>query len=386
MSVTAPRGFRAAGVACGLKASGRPDLGLLVSDRPAAAAGLFTTNRFPAAPVQLSRARLQGGRARAVVVNSGQANAGTGPEGLADAQALTAAAARALGVPEGEVLACSTGVIGPRVRVDLATLGIETAAARLRPEGGEEFARAILTTDPGPKQTVLRAGGYTVGGCAKGAGMVAPDLATLLVFLTTDAVAGPEAVRLALTRGAGPVWNSVTVDGCTSTNDTVLLLANGASGAAPGADELADAVREVCRDLARLVVSQAEGATTALVVQVEGAANDDDARRVGLAVANSLLVKTALFGRDPNPGRVLQAVGASGVDLVPEAVEARLGPVPVISEGRIPPGLDPEECRAAMKEPEVLLRVRLGPGPGSATVFGCDLSYDYVRINGEYTT
>jgi glutamate N-acetyltransferase/amino-acid N-acetyltransferase len=386
VTVTAPRGFLAAGVACGLKASGRPDLGLLVSDRPTAAGGLFTTNRFPAAPVQVSRARLRGGRARAVVVNSGQANAGTGPEGLRDAEALAAAAGRAVGVPEEEVLACSTGVIGPRVPVGRALAGIEAAAARLRPDGGEEFAQAILTTDPRPKQAVLRAEGYTVGGCAKGAGMVAPDLATLLVFLTTDAAAGPESVRLALARGAAPVWNSVTVDGCTSTNDTVLLFANGASGASPGADELAEAVGVVCRELARRVVAEAEGATTALVVQVDGAGSDADARRVGLAVAGSLLVKTALFGRDPNPGRILQAIGACGVDLAPEAVEATLGSVPVIAGGRIPPGFDAEECREAMKEPEVLLRVRVGPGPGSATVFGCDLSYDYVRINGEYTT
>jgi len=386
VSVTAARGFLASGISAGLKASGRPDLGMLVSERPVSAGGLFTTNAFAAAPVQMCRRRLLDGRARAVVVNSGQANAGTGPEGLEDAEAMAAAAAAALGLEPHDVLVCSTGVIGPRIPVPTAVAGIAEAAACLTPEGGPGFARAILTTDRVTKQASVEASGYTVGGCAKGAGMIAPDLATLLVFLTTDAVADPSTARHALRFGAAPVWNAVTLDDCSSTNDTVVLLANGASGATPGPPELAAAVNQVCMDLARQIVADAEGATTTLVVQVDGAASEGEARAVGRAVAGSMLVKTALFGKDPNPGRILQAVGASGARFVPERVVATLGGTPVIEAGRTPPGFDPAACREAMKEPEVVIRIGLGDGSGSATAFGCDLGYEYVRINGEYTT
>jgi glutamate N-acetyltransferase/amino-acid N-acetyltransferase len=385
VSVTAPKGFLASGVSGGLKDSGNPDLGLLVSERPAAAGGLFTTNAFAAAPVQLTRRRVPG-IARAVVANSGQANAGTGPDGLEDAVVLVAAAAAALSVEPGDMLACSTGVIGPRIPLDRAVPSLASAAAGLSTGGGPAFARAIHTTDRVVKQAVAHGSGFTVGGCAKGAGMIAPDLATLLVFLTTDAVADPREVDRALRIGAAPVWNSITVDGCPSTNDTVLLLAGGASGVRPGADELAEAVAEVSRDLARQTMADAEGATTTMVVQVDGARTDEDARVVGRAVAGSMLVKTALFGRDANPGRILQAVGASGVPLDPALVAASLGGVPVIEDGRIPSRFDPRACAEAMKEREVLLRIRMGGGPGSATAFGCDLGYEYVRINGEYTT
>jgi glutamate N-acetyltransferase/amino-acid N-acetyltransferase len=376
----------ASGVSAGLKASGRPDLGLLVSESPASAAALFTRNAFPAAPVQIGRRRLAAGAARAVVVNSGQANAGTGPEGLEDAEALTAAAAAALGLAEHEVLPSSTGVIGPRIPLAEATSGVARAVAERSADGGPAFAEAILTTDAGPKQVVVEAGGFTVGGCAKGAGMIAPDLATLLVFLTTDAVAGPAEVRAALRRSAAPVWNAVTVDGCASTNDTVLLLANGASGVTPDQEALEEAVAEACRDLARQVVAQAEGATTTLVVQVDGAATNADARAIGKAVAGSLLVKTAVFGKDPNPGRILQAIGASGVRLSADAVDATLAGLPVVQAGRIPPWFDAAAFVDALKDREIVIRVTAGPGPGSATAFGCDLGYEYVRINAEYTT
>ena len=386
MSVTAPRGFLASGVAAGLKASGRPDLGLLVSERTAVAGGLFTANAFPAAPVVLSKRRLVDSAARAVVVNSGQANAGTGPEGLDDAEVVTDAAATALGIDPTEVLACSTGVIGPRIPVGDAVDGAWRAAAALDSHGGHDFAEAILTTDTTVKQAMVEGDGFVVGGCAKGAGMIAPDLATLLVFLTTDAEAEPSALRNALRLGAGSVWNSVTVDNCPSTNDTVLLLANGASGMAPEPKHLGEAVEEVSRQLALEVMRDAEGATTTLVVQVDGAATTGDARAAGKAIAGSMLVKTALFGRDPNPGRILQALGASGVRLTADRVGATLAGVPVIESGRIPPSFDPEACAEAMKEREVVIRVSLGSGPGSATSFGCDLGYEYVRINGEYTT
>ncbi len=386
MSVTAPQGFLASGVAAGLKASGRLDVGLLVSERPAVAAGLFTTNAFPAAPVVLSKRRLMANLATAVVVNSGQANAGTGPEGMDDAEAVTAAAAGALGVDPSSVLACSTGVIGPRIPVDDAVDGVRHAAVVLDPSGGAAFAEAILTTDTAPKQAVVEGDGFVVAGCAKGAGMIAPDLATLLVFLTTDAQADPVAVRHALRFGAAPVWNAVTVDNCPSTNDTVMMMANGATHTPVHPFDLAAAVTEVCRDLALQTVRDAEGATTTLVVQVDGATSDGDARAAGRAVAGSMLVKTALFGKDPNPGRILQAVGASGVRFAPERVEATLGGIPVIEAGRIPSSFDPATCVEAMKEREVVIRLRLGHGPGSATAFGCDLGYEYVRINGEYTT
>ncbi len=386
MSVTAPKGFLAAGVPAGLKASGNLDLGLLVSDGPATAGGLFTTNAFAAAPVELCRRRLVDGSARAVVANSGQANAGTGPEGLEDAEHLTAAAAVDLGLDPGDVLSCSTGVIGPRVRVAAAVAGIRHAATELSAAGGPAFAEAIRTTDTVPKQTVVDGGGFVVGGCAKGAGMIAPDLATLLVFLTTDAAASPTAVRHALRHGAAPVWNALTVDNCPSTNDTVLLFANGATGSEPSVEGLTEAVAEATRDLARQIVADAEGATTTLVVQVDGAGSDGDARRVGKAVAGSMLVKTAVFGKDPNPGRILQAVGASGARFRPGDVGSSLGTVPVIVGGRVPPEFDPAACAAAMKEREVVIRISLGDGPGQATAFGCDLGYEYVRINGEYTT
>jgi glutamate N-acetyltransferase/amino-acid N-acetyltransferase len=386
VSVTEPEGYVAVGVSAGLKASGKLDLGVLVSEGPASAAGLFTTNAFAAAPVVLDRARLASGSARAVIVNSGQANAGTGAAGVADAEAITEAAARALGLDANDVLTCSTGVIGPRVEVDKVVGGVVTAAARLSPDGGDAFATAICTTDRVSKEAVFRGDGFTVGGCAKGAGMIAPDLATLLVFLTTDAAAAPPAVREALQDAAAPVWNSVTVDGCSSTNDTVLLFANGASGTSPSQPALTEAVRAVCEDLARQVVADAEGAQTSLVIQVDGAESEGEAREVGKSVAGSMLVKTAVFGKDPNPGRILQAIGASGASFDPQEVFASLGGVRVIEAGRVPADFDPVLCSEAMKEREVLIRIALGRGHGSATAFGCDLGYEYVRINGEYTT
>ena len=388
MSVTAPAGFRAAGVAAGLKASGRPDVGLLVSDLPASAAGLFTTNAFAAAPVHACRGRLPSGRAGAVVVNSGQANAGTGPAGVTDAEAIAAGAAEALGITPDRVLPCSTGVIGARIPVHTALAGVAMAAANLAATeaGGDAFATAIRTTDRVSKQAAARGDGFVVGGCAKGAGMIAPDLATLLVFLTTDAVAAPDAVRHALREGAGPVWNALTIDGCSSTNDTVLLLANGSSGIAPHPDELAAVVAEASRDLALQVAADAEGATTTLVVHVDGATTDGQARTVGRAVAGSLLVKTAVFGKDPNPGRILQAIGASGASFDGLDVTATLGGFPVVDAGSMPDGFDPAAFVEALKEREVVIRIRLGNGAGTATAFGCDLGYEYVRVNSEYTT
>lgn len=390
MSVTAPLGFLAAGVTAGLKASGQPDLGLLVAQGDAVAAGLFTTNAFPAAPVAVSRRHLAGGRARAVVVNSGQANAGTGEAGVADAEETCRAVGEAVGTDPERVLVCSTGVIGPRVPVERLSAAVPSAMAALAPDGGNAFAGAILTTDTRPKETVVDGPGFLVGGCVKGAGMIAPDLATLLAFLTTDVGVEPEVLDAAVRQSVAPAFNGLTVDGCTSTNDTVLVLASGASGvrAAAGTPELAsleEALAGAAEDLVRRVALDAEGASRALVVQVAGAASEADARTVGKSVAGSLLVKTAVFGGDPNVGRLLQAVGAAGVAFDPHAVRISIGGQVVVEGGRVA-GFDREACREAMKEREVAIRVTLGSGAGEATCFGCDLGYEYVRVNAEYTT
>lgn len=390
MSVTAPAGFRASGVAAGFKASGRPDLGLLVSDAPAGAAGLFTRNAFAAAPVILTRRHLSHGTATAVVVNSGQANAGTGPAGLEDAATQAGLVSEVLGFPAEDVAVCSTGVIGSRIPMDVFADGLPEAVTRLDADGGHDFAGAILTTDARSKETWVEGPGYRVGGCAKGAGMIAPDLATLLVFLTTDAQVSPGLLSTVLREEAAPVWNAVTVDGCSSTNDTVLLLANGAAGGGPipergpAAVAFGEAVGKVCEHLARMVVRGAEGASHSLVVLVEEAASAEEARAVARHVAGSLLVKTAVFGGDPNPGRILQAVGASGARFDPAEVFASLGDALLVERGEVRE--DREAAIRALKEDEVVIRVRLGAGTGTATAFGCDLGYEYVRINAEYRT
>lgn len=398
MSVTFPCGFRASGVTAGMKPSGQPDLGLLVADGPCAAAGLFTTNAFAAHPVRISRARLARGRVRAVLVNSGQANAGTGPEGETDALAATAAVAALLGVEPEAVLPCSTGVIGERIHLEELTAALPALVRTLSTEGGDGFARAIMTTDTVDKQASAERGGYRVGGCAKGVGMIAPNLATMLAFITTDAPVGPEGLRELAAETLAEPFGALTVDGCTSTNDTVLLLASGAAGGDPVVRgtrpwaELAEALAEVAESLVTQLARDAEGATHVLRISVEGAEDDAEARRVAKAIADSPLVKTAAWGGDPNPGRVLQAIGASGARFDPDAVRAWIGEVPVIEEGWIVPAyFDPsagvrEAARAAMAGSEIRIRVELGTGPGRGRAIGCDLSLEYVRINGEYTT
>lgn len=397
MSVTFPRGFRASGVTAGMKPSGRPDLGLLVADGQASAAGLFTTNAFAAAPVELCRRRVAGGRARAVVVNSGQANAGTGPRGDEDAETTTAAVADALGVDPGVVLACSTGVIGEPLHVGEYLAAIPTLVDTLSAEGAQAFAEAITTTDTVRKQAAATRGPYRVGGCAKGVGMVAPDLrlATMLAFVTTDAPVAPEPLKRLAAEILQPSFESLTVDGCTSTNDTVLLFAGGATGGppvepgTPAWEHLGIAVDEVASSLVRQLADDAEGATHVVLVEVTGARTEGDARVVARAVADSLLVKTAVFGGDPNPGRILQAIGSSGVAFAPGDVEVDLSGVPVIADGRIPAsfadgGVD--LARKALAERDVTIAVSLGDGPGTSRTLGVDLSYDYVKINAEYTT
>lgn len=395
MSVTFPRGFRAAGVTAGMKPSGLPDLGLLVADAPCSAAGLFTTNAFAAWPVQVSRARLASGVARAVLVNSGQANAGTGPEGEGDALAATAEVATLLGIDPGRVLPSSTGVIGERIHLDELTAALPALVRTLSPEGGDAFARAIMTTDTVPKQASAECAGFRVGGCAKGVGMIAPNLATMLVFVTTDAPVHPVALHELATSVLEEPFEALTVDACTSTNDTVLLLASGAAGREPVSPgtrawaELCDAMSEVGESLLAQLAHDAEGVTHVLLIDVQGAATVQDARIVAKAIAESPLVKAAAFGGDPNPGRVLQAVGSSGASFEPGEVDGWIGGVKVIDGGHVARSYfngGHDDAKAEMAGPEIRIRISLGSGPGASRAVGCDLSYDYVRINGEYTT
>ena len=394
MSVTYPKGFRASGVTAGLKDSGRPDLGLLVADEVCSAAGLFTTNAFPAAPVTLSRARLATLTAQAVLVNSGQANAGVGPDGDADALASTAAAASALGVDPEAVLACSTGVIGERFEVPKMIAAIPALIAGLSPEGGGVFAEAIMTTDTKKKEARADAGAFRVGGAAKGVGMIEPNLATMLTFVTTDARVSPDVLHDLAVEVLKPAFEALTVDACTSTNDTVLLFASGAVGDEPVAAgtrewaELKEGLAFVAGSLVLQLAADGEGANHVLVVDVDGAPTDRDAQLVAKAIANSPLAKAAAFGGDPNPGRILQAIGSSGAGFDPASVAAWIGGALVVDAGRIPPDYSTSakrEAQAEMSQPQIHYRVRLGDGSGKGRAVGCDLSYDYVKINAEYT-
>jgi glutamate N-acetyltransferase/amino-acid N-acetyltransferase len=392
LSVTGPAGFRAAASACGIKPEGL-DLALLVADRSCAAAGVFTTNRAQAAPVVVSREHLAAGRARALVVNAGCANAGTGARGLADAREMAATLARELGCPPAEVLVASTGVIGVRLPMERVRTGIASAAVRLERAGGDDAARAILTTDTRAKQAgvELKLGGVGVriGAMAKGSGMIAPNLATLLAFFTTDAAVEAGLLRQALRAAVGDSLNRISVDGDTSTNDTALILASGAASApairepGPGYDAFRDALGEVARELAGLIVRDGEGVTRVAEVRVEGARHAADADRVARTVAESPLVKTALAGGDPNWGRVLAALGRAGVDLDMARVDLYLGDV-WVAEGGAARDYDEAQARRAMLEDPVRIRIGLGQGSASGWIWTCDLSHGYVEINAHY--
>ena len=407
LGVTAAAGFGAAGVACGLKGSGAADLALVVGDPGTVAAGVFTTNQVVAAPVVWSRDRLAtSADARVVVLNSGNANACTGPAGEAAVRATVERAAAALGCRAEQVLVCSTGVIGVPLEVGRVTDGVAKAAAALDRSGGLAAAEAILTTDTLAKPAGVRvAGGATVGGMAKGAAMLAPDLAlagpdhaTMLAVLTTDAVVEADALRGALATACATTFNRITVDGAQSTNDTVLLLASGASGARPQAGDLAEAVRAVCHDLAGQLLADAEGGTKVVSVQVGGAGGLQEALAVARRVADSPLVKAAVYGGDPNWGRVLQAAGTAGVGFDPGAVRLEVagGPgvagietvggaperVLLVDRGR-PTGAD---GGAAMGCREIELRLHLGGTGPWAEIRASDLTPEYVRLNSEYTT
>ena len=395
--VTYPNGFRASGIAAGMKPSGRRDLALLLGDPGTTAAGTFTSNAVVAAPIVLSQKHLASGGGRGVLVNSGQANAATGSRGDADAEAAVSAAAAILGIPPNELLQCSTGVIGEPLHMDALLGGLPALAAAARVDGGADFARAIMTTDTVAKSATTDAGPYRVGGAAKGVGMISPSLATMLAFVTTDAPVSAGDLQTAASTVLAPVFNAITVDGCTSTNDTVLVFASGAASSgriAPGGaawNAWADAIETVGASLASQLIHDGEGVTHVMLVDIAGAASEHDARVVAKAVADSPLVKTAAFGGDPNPGRLLQAVGSSGVDVDPAAIDVAIGGVRLVHGGAIPAGYFEDDslssaARVAMKELEIHIEVSLGQGPGRSRALGCDLSYEYVRINGEYTT
>jgi len=390
-------GFRAAGVACGIKPSGALDLALIASDVPASAAAVFTRSTVVGAPVQLSRQRVRSGRARAVVVNSGCSNVAMGERGRRDALAMTAAAAERLDAPERQVLVASTGVIGEPLPMTRVRRGVRAAADALRPGGFGDAARAILTTDTVPKHASARfrigRREVTVAGIAKGVGMIEPDMATMLAFLVSDAAATPAFLRKALREACGQSFNRLTVDGEGSTSDTVVLLAGGAAGnpplagpRSPGARRFAEALAAVSGDLARQLARDGEGATKLVDVRVTGARSHRDAERAARRIANSMLVKTALFGGDPNWGRILQTVGAGRVPLRLARTRVRLGGVLVFRDGASAGPAARRRAERALRGSEVSIEVDLGLGRGRAQLWTCDLSYDYVKINAEYTT
>jgi glutamate N-acetyltransferase / amino-acid N-acetyltransferase len=393
-AVTAPAGFRAAGVACGIKKSGL-DLALIVSDRDVSAAAIFTTNRAQAAPVLVSKAQLaaSAGRARAVVINSGCANACTGEDGLEAARAMVMTTARQLECADEQVLVASTGVIGVALDRAAVTAGIASAAMALKRDGGPAAARAIMTTDPFPKEAavevVTASGTFRVGGIAKGSGMIEPLMATMLGVVTTDAAISPALLQRALTAVADVTFNAITVDGECSTNDCVFALANGASGVSIGEADLplfGEALRRVCETLAVGIVRGGEGATKLVTVNVTGAASDAEAKRAARAIANSPLVKTAIHGADPNWGRLVAVAGRAGVDFRLDSCTVRIGDVELFSQGRPYDERSPVASRH-LQGKDVEVSVDLGTGgPGTARMWTCDLSAEYVRINAEYRT
>jgi glutamate N-acetyltransferase/amino-acid N-acetyltransferase len=392
--ITAPRGFRAAGVFCGIKAKGL-DLALIVSDTRAAAAGVFTVNRAQAAPVILSRRQLaaSSGHATAVVVNSGCANACTGSDGMEHAEAMAARTATAVGCGMSDVLVASTGVIGVKLDMAKISCGIQSAAAALAVGAGGDAARAIMTTDPFPKEASVEittdAGTFRVGGMAKGSGMIEPNMATMLGFVTTDAAVAPALLLRALKAVADDTFNAITVDGECSTNDCVFALANGASGVGLGEGDyaaLVDAMRQVCEPLAVGIVRGGEGATKLVTVRVTGAASDDDAKRAARAIANSPLVKTAIHGGDPNWGRLVAVAGRSGSDFVLDAAAVRIGPVELFSGGT-PHDERAPQAAEYLKGDNLIVAVDMGTGGGGTSqMWTCDLSAEYVRINADYRT
>jgi len=394
-TITSPRGFAAGATHAGLKTLGeRPlDLGILLSDTPCVVAGMFTTNVFQGASLVLTRERVTVGSAQALIVNSGNANAGTGEQGMHDAEEIASLTAAKLALPVRSVLVGSTGVIGVPMPMPLVRAGIE--AIQVSANGGRSLAQAITTTDTFPKERAVSfmVDGHevSVGGIAKGAGMIHPNMATLLAFLTTDAAVEPSFLRQALRRAVDRSLNMVTIDGDTSPDDMVVIFANGVGGndplneGHPGAADFLTALEDVCRYLAVCIARDGEGATRLLTIEVTGAQSEEDARLAARTIAGSMLVKSAVHGADPNWGRLIAALGRSGAHVVPEKIGLYLDTIPLVREGRSLP-FDREDARQHMLGREVLFRLDLGLGQGQATAWGCDLSEEYVTFNSAYTT
>src|SRR5439155_11789077 len=392
--IATPRGFRAAGISAGIKPSGNPDLMLLVADAPAQAAAVFTTNKVIAAAVSVSKDHLQrsGGSVRAIVVNSGCANACTGDQGVRDAREMASGTARLVGCPVEQVLVASTGVIGVNLPMDKVRAGLPAAFNALGADQGPAAARAIMTTDLSPKESAARItiGGRdaTIGGMAKGAGMIEPNMATMLGFVTTDASVPKPLLDRALREAVDRSFNAITVDGDSSTNDCVMLLASGASGvtiddASYGA--FLEGLTAVCRELALAIVRGGEGATKLVTVNVTGAASPDEARRAAKVIANSLLVKTAIHGGDPNWGRLICAAGRAGVAFDQSRAAVTIGTIVLFEEGQPYDDRAPEAAEY-LKGTDLTVGVDLGAGSAESTVWTCDLSAEYVRINADYRT
>ncbi len=389
------QGFRAAAVAAGLKKHGGPDLGLIVSDGPAAAAGVFTTNRVRAAPVSLSQEHITGGKARAIIANAGCANACTGAAGLADARSTADMVALAVNAAREEVLVASTGVIGAPLAVDKIASALPGLMDGLSEKGLPAVAEAIMTTDSFPKLSLFEgtAGGrsYRIVGMAKGAGMIMPDMATMLSFILTDAGVSSLDLKMAVSRAADTTFNRITVDGDTSTNDTVFALANGRAGTGDlfGAelDDFREGLCQVMQELALMIVRDGEGATRVILVRVQGARTAEEASRASRTVANSNLVKTAVCGRDPNWGRIMAAVGRSGVTMEEDRVDICINDIPIVKEG-LGMGMDAEKHASAImaREETIHITVNLHQGDCEDSVATCDLTKDYVAINADYRT
>jgi glutamate N-acetyltransferase/amino-acid N-acetyltransferase len=387
-----PKGYRFAGVHCGLRVNepGRLDLALVVSDSPAAAAGVFTRNRVAAAPVHICQERLPRADARGVVACSGNANACTGEQGLADARRMAELAARTIGCAPEQFLVASTGVIGRPLPMRVFETGIPVAAKQLGPNEGQfdAAARAILTTDTRPKTASRQAGRSAVAGFAKGAAMIGPNMATMLGFVLTDAAARPDDLHALLRDAVEGTFNCISVEGHTSTNDTVLLLANGSGPPLAGAEleKLAMAVREVCADLAQAIAADAEGAEHLVTIDVEGCRSDAEAKRIAKTIADSALVKTAIFGADPNWGRFVSAAGYSGVEFAEADLTLWMGPFELYRAGT-PLPFDAKAASAYLRDNrEVHLRLRFTLGGGKCRFYTCDLTTEYVRLNADYTT
>ena len=383
MSVTKAAGFLASGSVAGLKSNGGRDLALVLNTGPEhAAAGVFTSNRVKAAPVIWSQEVLGDGRLRAVILNSGGANACTGPEGFADTHRTAELVADAVGVGAIDVAVCSTGLIGVRLPMGKLTAGITELVPMLSDDGGQAAAEAIMTTDSVPKQASFADEGWSIGGMAKGAGMLAPGLATMLVILTTDAIVDQDLLHDQLATACQRSFDRIDSDGCMSTNDTVILMGSGASGVRPAATDFQSALNETCQDLARQLLADAEGAAHTIAIEVRHAASEDDAVQVGRAIARSNLFKCAVFGQDPNWGRVLAAIGTTAADFEPDRIDVAFNGVQVCRDGSIG---DPREL-VDLNGHDVHVEVDLRNGRHSATVWTNDLTYDYVKENAEYAT